>query len=60
MCNVICMNLKCSRRQPNSYCSRSYPCSEYLSGEISDRTVIPEQTYNGIPVSEIYISGKED
>lgn len=58
MCNVICMNTKCDKRQNDGYCGRAYPCSECQAIVNVDTLKSNYMTYGGIPMSEI--SRKEE
>ena len=52
MCNVICMNTWCDKRQSNGCCGRAYPCSECVAPalkDLADRFGTGDITYGEVP-----------
>ena len=53
MCTVICVNIKCDKRQPDGYCGRAYPCSECQP--LIDKKITEEimSAYDRTPLKDI-------
>lgn len=53
MCNVICVNTKCDKRQANGLCGRSYLCSEcqpLIDAKITEEIMSP---YDRTPLKDV-------